>query len=242
MDLDKVQLTIGYKFKDLRLLRLALTHRSYLNEREKDKDITEHNERLEFLGDAVLELVVTEYLYANFQDPEGYLTALRASLVNYRIIGDIGNGLGLDEEILLSSGEKAELGKARLTIVADAVEAVIGAMYLDGGYQVCLEFIKKFILIKLTEVITTQSWKDSKTLLQEFCQKYYKVTPHYRVLGSEGKDHEKTFRVGVTIESNRILAEGEGRSKQDAETAAAEKAMEVLLARQQQEKQQEAGN
>ena len=131
--LDDLQQIINYQFENPQLLKTALTHRSYLNERERDMTILEHNERLEFLGDAVLELCVTDFLYKNFEEKEGYLTALRASLVNYKLIGEVGVEIGLENLIYLSAGEKAELGKARLTIVADAVEAVLGAIYLDGG-------------------------------------------------------------------------------------------------------------
>jgi ribonuclease-3 len=227
MDLDKIQKAVGYSFQDERLLKQALVHKSYLNEKEKDETITKHNERLEFLGDAVLELVVTEYLFLNYEENEGVLTALRAALVNYKTMGDVGNRFGLDEEILLSQGEKAELGKARLTIVADCMEAIIGAMYLDGGVEPCTQFIKEKIFILLDEIISSQSYKDPKTLLQEYAQKHSRHTPYYKVLGSEGKDHEKVFTVGVWV-GNENLAQAEGRSKQEAETVAAQIALARL--------------
>jgi ribonuclease-3 len=227
MDLSKVQQALHYTFNDERLLRTALVHRSYLNEKDRYKEITEHNERMEFLGDAVLELVVTDYLYQFTINDEGYMTALRAALVNYKTIGEVGNKLGLDTEILLSKGEKEELGHARLTIVADCMEAIIGAIYLDGGYGPCEQFIKDNIICNLAEIIESQGWKDHKTLLQEYTQSKFKITPHYRVLSAAGKDHEKIFQVGVWVGENKI-AEGEGRSKQEAETEAAKGALEGM--------------
>lgn len=230
MNLEKTQEKIGYKFQNLHLLKTALVHRSYLNEKDKDEDVTEHNERLEFLGDAVLELVVTKYLFENYSDNEGFLTALRASLVNYKIIGEIGNSLGLDSEILLSKGEKEELGKARLTIVADCVEAILGAMFLDNGVVSCEEFIKKNILSRLDSIIENQKYKDYKTLLQEFSQKHTKSTPFYKVISTTGKDHEKQFTIGVWIDG-QVLSQAEGKSKQEAETKAATGALKLLQER-----------
>jgi ribonuclease-3 len=227
MDLVRVQKNIGYYFKDIRLLRTALVHRSYLNEKDKLPEITEHNERLEFLGDAVLELIVTEYLYLRFNEPEGYLTSLRSALVNYKIMGKIGQKLGLDEEILISKGEREEVGKARLTIVADAMEAVIGAIYLDSGIEACREFVKQFVFPNLEDIVQTKAYKDAKTLLQEFTQKHYKTTPLYKLLFTEGKDHEKIFYVGVWINKEK-MAEASGKSKQEAETKAAQIVLEQL--------------
>ncbi len=227
MDLEQVQRQIGYVFEDPRLLKTALVDRSYLNEKNRDPDVVEHNERLEFLGDAVLELVVTEYLFKYSDKPEGYLTTLRASLVNYKIMGRVGENLGLDEQILLSRGEREEYGKARLSIVADAVEALLGAMFLDAGLGECERFIRERILIYLPDIVASKSYKDKKTELQEFTQKTSKQTPHYKVLFSEGKDHEKTFYVGVWVAKKKI-AEASGRSKQAAEIEAARIALEVL--------------
>jgi ribonuclease III len=230
MDLDRVQKSICYSFNNTALLKQALVHRSYLNEKEKDETIKEHNERLEFLGDAVLELVVTEHLYTKFNENEGFMTAVRASLVNYKLIGEVGNGLGLDQEILLSKGEKEELGRARLTIVADCVEAILGAIYLDGGITPCVDFINLHIMVKLEDILSTESYKDFKTLLQEFSQKHTRHTPQYRVIASEGKDHEKVFTIGVWV-GEELLGQAEGRSKQDAETASAGIALKVLESR-----------
>ncbi|MEM1312295.1 MAG: ribonuclease III [Patescibacteria group bacterium] len=230
MNLDKVQQDIRYNFRNVALLKQALVHRSYLNEKDKDVTINEHNERLEFLGDAVLELVVTEHLYVNYSQSEGLMTAVRAALVNYKLIGEVGNSLGLDQEILLSKGEKEELGKARLTIVADGVEAVIGAIYLDGGMEPSVAFVNTHILSRLEDILTTQSYKDHKTLLQEFSQKHTHYTPQYRVISSQGRDHEKVFTVGVWI-GGELLGQASGRSKQDAETASAGIALKILQGR-----------
>jgi ribonuclease-3 len=224
--LQDLQNRLNYTFKDQLLLKTSLTHKSYLHEKKRDKTILEHNERLEFLGDAVLELVVTEYLYANFSKDEGYLTSLRASLVNYRCIGEVGVEIGLEDLILLSRSEKEELGKARLSIVADAVEAFIGAIHLDGGYQAATLFINNYILPKLSQIIAEESFIDAKTKLQEEIQKQLKITPRYKILSSEGKDHEKVFESGVYIDEV-LLAKGSGLSKQESETNAAREAMDV---------------
>jgi ribonuclease-3 len=230
MNLEKLQESIEYNFNDLKLLKQALVHRSYLNERNKVEEINEHNERLEFLGDAVLELVVTDFLYKNIDKNEGLLTSLRASLVNYKTMSSIGNDIGLNEQVLVSKGEKDETGSARVTIVADCIEAVIGAMYLDGGYDSAAEFIEKFVLVKLPDIIKTGSYRDHKTMMQEFCQKHTKITPRYKIIFSEGKDHEKVFRVGVWVGVEKI-SEGVGKSKQEAETEAAREALDVLQKR-----------
>jgi ribonuclease III len=227
LNLALIQSKINYQFEDSRLLVNAITHRSYLSFKKRNPEIKEHNERLEFLGDAVLELIVTEFLYTKYDKNEGYMTAIRSSLVNYKIIGEIGNELGLDEQILLSPGEKAELGRARLTIVADCMEAILGAIYLDGGYQKAKGFVHSFILVKLPDILASQSFKDGKTELQEYMQKNFKIAPRYEVLGSEGKDHEKTFFVGVFL-NDEMLVSKSGKSKQDAETACAVDALDIL--------------
>lgn len=230
LDINQVQIAIEYKFKNPNLLRIALTHRSYLHEKDRDPRIKEHNERLEFLGDAVLELIVTEYIYERYpQGDEGYLTALRSALVNYKTVGEVGNTLGLDQAVFLSSGERSELGRARLTIVANATEAIIGAIYLDGGYEQAKRFVKNFLLVKLDQIVASKAYKDPKTELQEYTQKFFKITPLYKLLSAEGKDHEKNFRVAVVV-GGKVLAQGEGKSKQDAEIMAATYAMEILAA------------
>lgn len=237
MDLEKLQNDIGYHFKDEMILHTALVHRSYLNERDKSHTVKSHNERLEFLGDAVLELVVTDYLYKHVQEAEGLLTSLRAALVNYKTMAEVGNVLHLDEHILLSKGEKEEIEKSRMNIVADCMEAVLGAMYLDGGLKPCETLIHDKIIVLLPEIIRTGSYRDYKTIMQEFCQKHTKITPRYRVINSEGKDHEKVFTVGVWVGSE-MLGQGKGRSKQEAETEAAQAALTVLEDRYQDEKEE----
>jgi ribonuclease-3 len=236
MDLEKLQNDIGYHFKDSSLLHNSLVHRSYLNERDRDQVITSHNERLEFLGDAVLELVVTDYLYTHVQEAEGLLTSLRAALVNYKTMAEVGMLLHLDEHILLSKGEKEELEKSRMNIVADCLEAVIGAVYLDGGLEPCQNIIRDKIIVLLPEIIRTGSYRDYKTIMQEFCQKHTKITPRYRVIDSQGKDHEKVFTVGVWVGSE-MLGKGSGRSKQEAETVAAQAALTILEDRYQEEEE-----
>ena len=229
-DLAKIEEIIRYQFQDKALLQTALTHRSYLNEKDKDESITVHNERLEFLGDAVLELVVSDYLFRELDESEGKMTKLRSSLVRDKNTAKVGIRLRLDEEILLSRGEREELGKARPSIVADALEAILGAMYLDGGIVPCREFIEEYILTLLPEIISAQLYNDFKTLMQEFTQKHTKITPHYKVISTEGKDHDKIYTCGVWVEQEKI-AEGVGRSKQVAETEAAKKGLRIMQTR-----------
>jgi len=221
------QQKINYTFQNIVLLKTALTHKSYFVQKERDPEILEHNERLEFLGDAVLELVTTEYLFLNYSEPEGFLTAVRSSLVNYKNLGKVGKNLEMEKIILLSNAEKEELGEARLTIVADAVEALIGSMYLDGGYDPCKDFIRDKVLIFTQEIVTKKSYKDNKTKLQEIVQKEHKVTPKYSIISSEGLDHNKVFRAGVII-GESIVATGEGKSKQEAEVEAAGNALQEM--------------
>jgi ribonuclease III len=227
MNLEFIESKIGYTFKNKSILQTALVHKSYLKERPKDSEINSDNERLEFLGDAVLELISTEYLYKTFEEDEGVLTAVRSVLVNATYLSKIGISLGLDDNIYLSRGEKGESGKAKEMIVADAMEAVIGAMYLDGGYNAAQKFIINNILPIATEVIANSSFKDPKTTLQELLQEKHKITPQYVLTSTEGKDHEKRFFVAV-LQGELELAKGEGLSKQKAETDAAIKALEYL--------------
>jgi ribonuclease-3 len=224
MDLLLLQQTIDYYFTDQRLLQLSLIHKSYLGEKKRKIDLEENNERLEFLGDAVLELVVTEFLYQSFKDSEGYLTTLRSALVNYRIMGQIGYDLGLDNYILISTSERQELGKPRITIVADCLEAVLGAIYLDGGYEPAKKFVSRFILSRLDQVIKNREYRDPKTELQEFVQKCLKTTPQYRLLSSEGKDHNRMFVSGAYVAGN-LVGTGRGSNKQESESEAAREAL-----------------
>jgi ribonuclease-3 len=223
MELEKLESLLGLNFKNKDLLLQALTHRSYLNENPKFH--LDHNERLEFLGDAVLELVVTEYLYKNYPDPEGELTALRASLVNSKMLAKIGVDLGINDFLLLSKGEAKDQGRARQYILTDAVEAIIGAAYLDQGYDVVSKFIYKFILPELNTIIKEKLHKDAKSLFQELAQEKVSITPFYDVLKEWGPDHERHFKVGVFL-GDEVVGEGEGVSKQEAQQEAARDAIE----------------
>lgn len=216
---------IGHTFKDKHLLETAFTHRSYLNENKGSGK--EHNERLEFLGDAVLELVVTEFLFSKYpQKPEGELTAFRAALVNTVSIAAAASALDMNDHLLLSRGESRDTGRARQIILANAFEAVIGALHLDAGYKVAQKFIADQLFHKTDEVVSKKLWQDAKSKLQEISQEKMKITPTYEVTNQSGPDHDRTFVVGAYIGEEKI-AEGEGRSKQEAEQAAAEKALLV---------------
>ncbi|MBQ3474424.1 ribonuclease III [Candidatus Saccharibacteria bacterium] len=208
---------LGFSFKDINLLVTALTHRSYVNEH---KTTHEHNERLEFLGDAVLELVSSDFLYRNYDEPEGIMTALRAALVRTESIGAAGKELGYEPLVRLSRGEKQGSERAHEVILADCFEAVIGAIYLDQGYEAAKEFISKHILVKIDEILEEGSWRDPKSYVQELAQKIDGVTPVYRTLKEEGPDHDKKFTVGVYV-GNDLKGTGTGHSKQEAQTAAA---------------------
>lgn len=224
-DFKTFESKIGYAFKNKRLLEQAFTHRSYLNENRAPG--REHNERLEFLGDAVLELVVTEFLFAKYPDrPEGELTAYRAALVNTVSISDAATKLGMNEFLLLSRGEARDTGRARQIILANAFEALIGAIYLDSGYVTAKDFIAKQLFHKTDEVVAKRLWQDAKSRFQEIAQEKVGVTPSYHLLDQSGPDHNKVFTVGAYIGEEKV-SQGEGRSKQEAEQAAAEKALAV---------------
>jgi len=225
MDLSEFESKLGVKFNDKNLLTQSLIHRSYLNENPKVG--LDHNERLEFLGDAVLELAVTDYLYKNYSNPEGDLTAWRAALVNAKTLAKIAEELNFNQYILLSRGEAKDTGKARQVILANAFEAFLGALYLDGGYEESAAFIGKYILPILPAIIKEQSYKDAKSLFQEIAQDKRGVTPKYSVLKEWGPDHAKTFRMGVFL-GDELAGEGEGVSKQDAEQEAAKDALMKL--------------
>jgi len=223
MDFGNFEKKIGYTFRNRRLLEQAFTHRSYLNENRGEA--RDHNERLEFLGDAVLELAVTEFLYAKYPDkPEGDLTAYRAALVNTQSISDAGTKLGMNDYLLLSRGEARDTGRARQIILANAFEALIGALYLDGGYEVAEKFIGEQLFHKTDEVVDKRLWQDAKSKLQEIAQELTSITPRYELLNQSGPDHNKTFIVGAYIGTEKV-AMGEGRSKQEAEQDAAQKAL-----------------
>lgn len=230
MDLSSLEEKINHKFKNKNLLKEALTHRSYLNENPSwGKDfLSHHNERLEFLGDAVLELIVTEALFKNYpHSSEGDLTSIRSALVNYQMLADISKDIVLKDYILLSKGEAKDTGKARDVIVANAFESLIGAIYLDGGYEAAEKFINFFVIKRVAEVMEKELYRDPKSFLQEIIQEKMKITPTYDVLSEKGPDHAKIFRIGVYF-GDKLIAEGDGSSKQEAEVEAAKSALSSI--------------
>ena len=219
---DFAKKILGGKFSDPQLLLTAFTHRSYLNEHRKT--VREHNERLEFLGDAVLELVVTGYLYRHFEEPEGILTNWRSALVRTESISAAGSTLGFEPLLRLSRGEKRGSERAREQILANCYESVIGALYLDRGFESARNFIEKTLLNTLPAIIDSGSWVDPKSRLQETIQSREGFTPVYKLISEEGPDHDKIFVVGVYV-NNKLLGRGQGASKQDAQIKAAEAAL-----------------
>ncbi len=218
------EMQVGFTFADKSLLRTAFTHRSYLNE-NKHKDF-EHNERLEFLGDAVLELVVTDFLFRKYPEKtEGDLTAYRAALVNTVSISDAAKKLGMNDFLLLSKGEAKDTGRAREYILANTFESFIGALYLDQGYEAARRFIADTLLGKTDDVVAKRLWQDAKSHFQELAQEHDGVTPVYKMLGESGPDHDKKFIAGLFVHEKEI-ARGEGKSKQEAEQMAAEHGLE----------------
>lgn len=224
-DLVKLQKLLNVEFTDTKVLLSAVTHRSYLNEhKEADWD---HNERLEFLGDAVLELVVTDYLYKKYTEkPEGELTAVRAALVNTVSLSAASEELGINSYLLMSKGEAKDEGRARQYILANVFEACIGAVYMDQGYEIAKEFIASRLFGKTEGIIKDRSWQDAKSRFQEMAQEHVSVTPTYKTISQEGPDHDRVFTIGVYLKTE-LVAEGNGRSKQEAEQQAAEKAVEA---------------
>ena len=214
----------GFEYKNIDYLITALTHRSYVNEHKKS--VTEHNERLEFLGDAVLELVVTDFLFRNYSEPEGILTSWRASLVRTESISEAGQKLGFEPLLRMSKGEKNGSQRAREQILANAFEAVIGSIYLERGYDDAAEFITKHILSKLDSILESGSWRDPKSHLQEVSQRIDGQTPVYKVLEEVGPDHDKVFTLGVFVGSKK-MGQGSGPSKQVAQQQAARAALEA---------------
>lgn len=214
---------LGITFNDYQHLEEALTHRSYLNEH---KDAKAHNERLEFLGDAVLELAVTHFLYTKYPSkPEGDLTAYRAALVNTVSLAESAEAIGLNDMILLSKGERKDTGRARQIILANAFEALLGAIYMDQGYEAAEAFIAEHLYPKIESVVSKRSWQDAKSRFQELAQDRRGQTPAYQTLAEVGPDHDKLFTVGVYVGDEEI-ARGEGHSKQEAEQAAAQAAID----------------
>jgi len=216
--------TLGYEFENIDLLITAFTHRSYVNEHRKSVSV--HNERLEFLGDAVLELVVTDFLFNTYDEPEGILTSWRASLVRTESIGDAGQLIGYEPLIRMSKGEKQGSDRARMQILANAFEALIGAIYLERGYGDAEVFITEHITSKLKGILSDGSWRDPKSNLQEVMQRIDNVTPRYVVLEEVGPDHDKVFTLGV-FSGDRLVSKGQGPSKQSAQQEAAKAALEL---------------
>ena len=223
METRELQKTLQYEFINSDLLVSSLTHRSYINENRSFH--LPHNERLEFLGDAVLELVSTEYLYVHYPHPEGELTNFRSALVNYRMLSEIAKRLKIEDYLQMSRGEAKDVGRARQVILANALEAVIGALYLDGGYEAAKEFILREVVVELPGIINKGAYLDPKSKLQEIVQEKVGVTPNYGVISESGPDHDKIFVIGVYLGSKKV-GEGKGPSKQEAEVAAAENALE----------------
>lgn len=224
-DTSQLEQTLGVEFKNKNLLQEALTHRSYINEHPSWP--FPHNERLEFLGDAVIELVVTEELFKKFPDkPEGELTSFRASLVNTKMLAEVSGELKTNDYLLLSKGETKDIGRARQYILANTFEAVTGAIYLDQGYDIAKRFLERVLFRHLERIIAEKLYKDPKSVFQEEAQERVSITPSYTVLKEWGPDHDKHFVIGIFLD-DELVAEGEGPSKQIAQEAAAKNALEV---------------
>ena len=224
-DFSQFEKKIGINFHNKKLLKEAFTHRSYINENRNCG--WAHNERLEFLGDAILELVVTDYLFFKYpESPEGELTSYRAALVNTESISEGASLWGMNDYLLLSKGETKDVGKARHYILADTFEAVIGSIYLDQGYETAQKFIAKSLFYKTDEMVKKELWKDSKSYFQEKAQEIEGITPSYSVIKEEGPDHDKHFTVGVFL-GEEMVVEGKGMSKQEAEQKAAREALRI---------------
>ncbi|MEN9922353.1 MAG: hypothetical protein RL097_630 [Candidatus Parcubacteria bacterium] len=222
-ELTKLQQLLQTTFADSSILLSAVTHRSYLNEHREAT--WEHNERLEFLGDAVLELVVTDYLFHKFPEkPEGELTAVRAALVNTVSLSGAAEALGINQFLLMSKGEAKDIGRARQYILANAFEACIGAIYLDQGYEAAQKFIAEQLFPKTDEIVHKRLWQDPKSRFQELAQEHASVTPTYETIAQDGPDHDRVFTVGVYLKKE-FIADGKGRSKQEAEQQAAQAAI-----------------
>jgi len=229
IDFSKFEKKIGIKFKNKNLLKQAFTHRSYINENSSGPAgrLLGHNERLEFLGDAVLELVITEYLFSKYpKRNEGELTSFRAALVNADMLFKVAQSLSMEDFLLLSRGEARDVGRARQYILANTFEALVGAIYFDQGYDKVFSFLKKNLFPKLKEVIEKKLLIDAKSLFQERAQEFENITPNYKVVSESGPDHAKHFIIGVYLNSE-MIAKGEGASKQEAEQSAARHALKI---------------
>ena len=224
-DIKEFETKLGVSFNDISVLRHAFIHRSYINEHKESG--LEHNERLEFLGDAVLELVVTDFLFEKYPEKtEGELTAYRAALVNTITLSDASKRLGVNEYLLLSKGESRDTGRARQYILANTFEAIVGALYIDQGYSAPQKFIADNLFGLIDEIISKKLWQDSKSLFQEKAQERASVTPRYDLIEEKGPDHDREFVIGVYL-NKELVATGKGRAKQEAEQEAAKNALEA---------------
>ena len=224
-DFKELQKNLGTKFKNENLLKQAFVHRSYLNENPAFE--LRHNERLEYLGDAVLELIVTEYLFKNYPDlAEGEMTNLRAALVNSQMLSQVADRLGFNDFLYLSKGEAKETGRGRQYILANTLEAFIGAFYLDQSYKAVENFIYNNLISELKNIIDKKLWRDHKSLFQEAAQERVSITPNYEVLKESGPDHDKKFVIGIYL-GKELVAQGEGSSKNEAQQQAAENALKL---------------
>jgi ribonuclease III len=226
LDTQALEEIIGFPIKDQNLYISAFTHRSYLNENRGFA--LPHNERLEFLGDAVLELIATHHLYANYPYSEGELTNFRSALVNYKMLAEIAKRLKLEPFLHMSRGEAKDVGRARQVILANTIEALIGAMYLDAGYEATRQFLEKEVLVELSSIISDGTYVDPKSKLQELIQEKRSITPTYTVISETGPDHNKTFIVAARMNATEI-GRGSGPSKQEAEVSAAADALQKQL-------------
>jgi ribonuclease-3 len=223
--LAKLETILGVTFREQIHLLTAVTHRSYLNEHREA--VQEHNERYEFLGDAVLELVVTDFLFQKYlEKPEGELTAIRAALVNTVSLAEVATRLGINDFLLLSRGEERDTGRARQYILANTYESIIGALYLDQGYAAAADFVARTLFDRTETIVKKRLWQDAKSRFQELAQEHVSTTPNYETLSQVGPDHDRVFTVGVFLGGSKV-AEGQGRSKQEAEQQAAERAIEA---------------
>ncbi|MEK7145601.1 MAG: ribonuclease III [Patescibacteria group bacterium] len=224
-NLSELESSIGLKFKDQHILEVAFIHKSYVNE---TPGVHEDNERLEFLGDAVLELAVTDYLFRNYPDkPEGELTNWRSALVKGKNLAQVASALQLGDYLKLSNGEEMSGGRTKSYILANTMESLIGAIYMDKGYDTANEFILKFIIVLLEEIIKKGLYIDSKSRVQELAQEKLNITPRYELLKESGPDHDKIFEMGIYF-SDELVGKGKGPSKQEAEQAAALKALKQM--------------
>lgn len=224
-DFSQLEKNLGIKFLDKSLLQQAFVHRSCLNENPNFK--IDHNERLEFLGDAVIELAVTKHLFNNYPNPEGELTSWRAALVNSIMLAKISTHLGFNDYLMLSKGESQDVGRARQIILANTFEAVVGAIYIDRGFEAAEKFVEKNILCELPRVLKEKLYVDPKSYFQEKAQGERSITPKYELLKEEGPDHNKLFVVGVYLDG-KLITKGKGHSKQEAQEDAARKGLKKM--------------